>query len=312
MSVLDRYLNTEKYQGVMRELAIAQILNEKTKPGLFIKQNALDRCGFTGDADDFPNAEADYEHVFNTGDTEKGMFFKTPRMLIIHGGNPKDTTFIENSKNKGEIVGIYPQDNYLYDDWEEKNPGQPCPYKRRRLILMYLVNEDGVAAHKKPLILSLHGGASREFVTAYGRFLEQLEGAFSDKYNLKSATGFDPKQAAAAIFTPTFGTVMYGEKQKSAIAVPKTWKEPTAKNLEEFFPKKGDDIDYIEDVYESVTMEVYCAKFFKQCEKEIGINALAPGVDLTNLTLPLPEGSGGIRGLLAARDETGAIEGGLK
>ena len=61
MSVLDRYLNTEKYQGVMRELAIAQILNEKTKPGLFIKQNALDRCGFTGDADDFPNAEADYE-----------------------------------------------------------------------------------------------------------------------------------------------------------------------------------------------------------------------------------------------------------
>ena len=190
MSVLDRYLNTEKYQGVMRELAIAQILNEKTKPGLFIKQNALDRCCFTGDADDFPNAEADYEHVFNTGDTERGMFFKTPRMLIIHRGNPKDTTFIENSKNKGEIVGIYPQDNYLYDDWEEKNPGQPCPYKRRRLILMYLVNEDGVAAHKKPLILSLHGGASREFVTAYGRFLEQLEGAFSDKYNLKSATGF--------------------------------------------------------------------------------------------------------------------------
>jgi hypothetical protein len=283
MSVLDRYLNTEKYQGVMRELAIAQILNEKTKPGLFIKQNALDRCGFTGDADDFPNAEADYEHVFNTGDTEKGMFFKTPRMLIIHGGNPK-----------------------------EKNPGQPCPYKRRRLILMYLVNEDGVAAHKKPLILSLHGGASREFVTAYGRFLEQLEGAFSDKYNLKSATGFDPKQAAAAIFTPTFGTVMYGEKQKSAIAVPKTWKEPTAKNLEEFFPKKGDDIDYIEEVHESVTMEVYCAKFFKQCEKEIGINAIAPGVDLSNLTLPVPEGSGGIRAMLASKDETGAIEGGLK
>ena len=158
MSVLDRYLNTEKYQGVMRELAIAQILNEKTKPGLFIKQNALDRCGFTGDADDFPNAEADYEHVFNTGDTERGMFFKTPRMLIIHGGNPKDTTFIENSKNKGEIVGIYPQDNYLYDDWEEKNPGQPCPYKRRRLILMYLVNEDGVASHKKPVIVT---GSSR-------------------------------------------------------------------------------------------------------------------------------------------------------
>ena len=49
MSVLERYLNTEKYQGVMRELAIAQILNEKAKPGLFIKANALDRCGWVGE-----------------------------------------------------------------------------------------------------------------------------------------------------------------------------------------------------------------------------------------------------------------------
>ena len=109
MSVLERYLNTEKYQGVMRELAIAQILNEKSKPGLFIKANALDRCGWMGEESDFPNAEADYEHVFNTGDTERGWFFKSPRMLIIHGGGIKDTTFIENSANKGEIVGIYPK-----------------------------------------------------------------------------------------------------------------------------------------------------------------------------------------------------------
>ena len=34
--------------------------------------------------------------------------------------------------------------------------------------------------------------------------------------------------------------------------------------------------------------------------------------NLTNLTLPVPEGSGGIRAMLAAKDETGAIEGGLK
>ena len=311
MSVLERYLNTEKYQGVMRELAIAQILNEKAKPGLFIKANALDRCGWVGEESDFPNAEADYEHVFNTGDTERGWFFKSPRMLIIHGGGIKDTTFIENSANKGEIVGIYPQDSYLYDDWAEKNPNQPCPYKRRRLVLVYLVNDKGVPAHKKPLILSLHGGASKEFVSAYNRFLEQLEGAFSEKFKLKSATGFDPKQAAAAIFTPTFGTVMYGETKKSAIAVPKTWVEPTAKTLEKFFPEKGEDIDYIEEVHETVTMEVYCAKFFKQCEKEIGINAIAPGVDLANLTLPSPE-SGGIRAMLASKDETGAIAGGLQ
>ena len=123
--------------------------------------------------------------------------------------------------------------------------------------------------------MSLHGGASKEFVSAYNRFLEQLEGAFSEKFNLKSATGFDPKQAAAAIFTPTFGTVMYGETKKSAIAVPKTWVEPTAKTLEKFFPEKGEDIDYIEEVHETVTMEVYCAKFFKQCEKERAMHTLS-------------------------------------
>ena len=206
-------------------------------------------------------------------------------------------------------MGIYPKTRTSMTIGLKKS--QPtCPYKRRRLVLVYLVNDKGVPAHKKPLILSLHGGASKEFVSAYNRFLEQLEGAFSEKFNLKSATGFDPKQAAAAIFTPTFGTVMYGETKKSAIAVPKTWVEPTAKTLEKFFPEKGEDIDYIEEVHETVTMEVYCAKFFKQCE-EIGINAIAPGVDLANLTLPSPE-SGGIRAMLASKDETGAIAGGLQ
>ena len=103
---------------------------------------------------------------------------------------------------------------------------------------------------------------------------------------------------------------MYGETKKSAIAVPKTWVEPTAKTLEKFFPEKGEDIDYIEEVHETVTMEVYCAKFFKQCEKEIGINAIAPGVDLANLTLPSLSQVASMRH--SPRDETGAIAGGLQ
>jgi hypothetical protein len=104
---------------------------------------------------------------------------------------------------------------------------------------------------------------------------------------------------------------MYGETKKSPIAVPKSWIEPTPDTLEDFFPETAEDIDFIEDVHQTVTMEVYCAKFFKQCEKEIGINAIAPGVDMANLTLPAPE-SGGIRAMLSARDETGAIAGGLQ
>ena len=44
---------------------------------------------------------------------------------------------------------------------------------------------------------------------------------------------------------------------------------------------------------------------FKQCEREIGINALKPGVDITNPVLPAADN-------LGDRDETGALIGGLK
>ena len=303
-SVLDRYLNTEKYQGEMRELVNAQILNEKTKCGLFLKDTALARIGWSGNVKDFPQAE-EYCHTYNNGDKNDGLFFKTPRMVVIHCGFAKQVTFIENS-DKGGIEGIYPRDSFLYDDFEAANPGKPSPYKRRRLILIFLVNKDGVAVHKKPLILSVHGGASKMFCEAYGTFVEQLESAFADRMGLKTAAGFDPKQAAAAIFTPTFSSQLYGgEKAKSWVAYPEKWVIPTAETVENFFPKDEEDIDFIENVYTTCPPEVYAANFFKQCEKEIGYHAIKPGLDFT---LPSVESGSSSKALFGARDEeTGEI-----
>ena len=304
MSVLDRYLNTEKYQGEMRELVNAQILNDKSKCGLFLKDTALARIGWSGDVKDFPKAE-EYVHTYNNGDKNEGIFFKTPRMVILHCGFRKDVTFIENSE-KGGIDGVYPRDSFLYDDFEAANPGKPSPYKRRRLMLMFLVNADGVAVHKKPLIMSIHGGASNLFCDAYATFIEQLESAFADRMGLKSAAGFDLKQAAAAIFTPTFGAQLYGgEKAKSWIAYPEKWVVPTAETVEEFFPKDAEDIDFVENVWETCPPTVYAANFFKQCEKEIGCHAIKPGLDFT---LPPVDGGRGTKALFGARDsETGEI-----
>ena len=304
MSVLDRYLNTEKYQGEMRELVNAQILNDKSQCGLFLKDTALARIGWSGDVKDFPKAE-EYVHTYNNGDKNEGIFFKTPRMVILHCGFRKDVTFIENSE-KGGIDGIYPRDSFLYDDWEEQNPGKPSPFKRRRLVLIFLVNAAGVAVHKKPLILSIHGGASNLFCDAYATFIEQLESAFADRMGLKSAAGFDPKQAAAAIFTPTFGAQLYGgEKAKSWIAYPEKWLVPTAETVEDFFPKESDDIDFVETVWETCPPTVYAANFFKQCEKEIGYHAIKPGLDFT---LPPVDGGRGTKALFGARDEeTGEV-----
>jgi len=304
MSVLDRYLNTEKYQGEMRELVNAQILNDKSQCGLFLKDTALARIGWSGSVKDFPKAE-EYVHTYNNGDKNEGIFFKMPRMLVLHCGFRRDVTFIENSE-KGGIDGIYPRDSFLYDDFEAANPGKPSPYKRRRLILMFLVDKNGAAVHKKPLILSIHGGASNLFCDAYSTFIEQLESAFAERMGMKFASGFDPKQAAAAIFTPTFGAQLYGgEKAKSWIAYPEKWVVPTAATVEDFFPKAAEDIDTIESIWETCPPTVYAANFFKQCEKEIGYHAIRPGLDFT---LPPVEGGRGSKVLFGARDEeTGEV-----
>ena len=44
-SILDRYLNTDKYQGEMRDLVNCQVINDKTQSGLFLKDTALARIG---------------------------------------------------------------------------------------------------------------------------------------------------------------------------------------------------------------------------------------------------------------------------
>jgi hypothetical protein len=301
--ILDRYLNADKYQGILRDFCNCQILNDKSKPGLFLKDTVLQRIGWNGTPDMFPDAEL-YEHTYNNGDSNKGVFFKTPRILILHCGFRKDVTFIENS-DKGGIEGLYPRDSKLYDDWNEQNPDKPSPYKRRRVVLIFLVDANGAPTHKKPLILSIHGGASNLFTDAYGTFIEQLESAFAEAMGLKSAVGFDPKQSAAAIFTPTFSAQQYGEKQKSWIAYPKSWVVPTAKTIESFFPKQNEDIDLIEEVWSTCPPEVYAETFFRQTAKEIGFHAIKEGLDFT---LPPVESKEGARVLLGARDtETGEI-----
>ena len=304
-SVLDRYKNTEKYQGVLRDFCNCQILNDKTMCGLFLKEDVLSRIGWTGTPDQFPDAE-EYEHTYNNGDANKGIFFKTPRMVILHCGFRKDVTFIENS-DKGGIDGIYPRDSFLYDDWEEKNPGKPSPYKRRRLILTFLVDAKGSPVHKKPMLLSIHGGASKLFTDSYGTFIEQLEAAFAEFTGSKGGSGFDPKQSAAAIFTPTFGSQLYGEGNKSWIAYPKSWVTPSAEKIEDFFPKTEEDIDFIEEVWETCPPEVYAKSFFEQCSKEIGYHALKEGLDFS---LPPINSSGDSSRLLmgARNSDTGEIE----
>jgi hypothetical protein len=282
-SVLDRFKDTEKYPRQMRELGM--LISLRDEKGLFLKQKDQDRCAWHGDVDDFDDAE-ELEHTFGEGTEEKGILFRTPRLIVLRGAYKDDTTFIENTKERNSIEGTYHEMNYLYDDWKAKHGAEPSPYRRRRLILCYLVNKNGEKLHGKPLYISLHGGAARLFVEKYAQFLEQLEGIYAKATGDDHAQGFGEKMASSIIWTPTFGTELYGGDKKSKVMVAKSWKEPTEKTILSFWPKDTKTIDSIEKVWEACPIEVYASKFFKQLEKEVGINALKPGVDLTAPALP--------------------------
>ena len=138
----------------------------------------------------------------------------------------------------------------------------------------------GSPSTRNHYLLSVHGGASKLFTEAYSNFIEELEAAFAEYQGSKGGTGFDPKQSAAAIFTPTFDVQMYGEERKSPIAFPKSWIKPTVSKIEDFFPKKDEDIDFLEEVWETVPPAVYAKSFFDQCAKEIGFHSIKEGVSL--------------------------------
>ena len=111
------------------------------------------------------------------------------------------------------------------------------------------------------------------------------------------------RAARRAGFVP--GVLYGGDKAKSWIAYPEKWVVPTDKTVENFFPKTAEDIDFIEEVWETCPPSVYASNFFKQCEREIGFHAVKPGLDFT---LPPMESSGSARPLLGARDaDTGEI-----
>ena len=304
MSVLDRFKDTSKYPRQMRELGMLIVLNRRKDPGIFLKDTDADRCGWFGKTSQFPDAE-ETEEEFGDDNIESGILFRSPRLVIVRGGFKNDPTFVENSSEKGAIEGLYADMNHLWDTWKEKNPDKAPPYRRRRLVLCYLVDAKGTPVHKKPLILSIHGGASRYFCQKYAQFLEQLESAYATATNDRAAQGFGEKMCSSVIWTPTFGSEKYGDKRKSDICVPESWDLPDEKNILNFWPKKEADIDHLEETWDSCHPEVYAAKYFKQLEAEVGYHALKPCVDIANCTLP-PADS-----VVGEKDADGALVGGL-
>ena len=102
-------------------------------------------------------------------------------------------------------MGFYEDAKYLWDNWKQENAGgkEAAPFKVRRIMLVYLVDKNGKQAHSKPIVLSLGGGAQKNFVEKYSQFLEQLESAYAKATGDTNAEGFGEKMCASVIWTPT-------------------------------------------------------------------------------------------------------------
>ncbi len=315
MSVLDRYLDTEKYQGEIRPLPKALFYQRFGKHELWMTDMDADKAGIdVKQLKEQPDAQK-AKRKFGSGAsavTKDGIVLKTPRLMIIRGAKYDDPVFWEDKRQEeqGKIygqVGVIPN---LWEEWnnDDSKLGDP-PFRKRRVVLFFIVDADGVPIHKKPISLALHGGASVKFVERYQQFLEQLEAVFSKKYNTKSAAAMSDLQAAASIWIPTFEAEEYGtDAGSSAITVAESWVTPTPDTLEDFYPKKEEDIKFIEEVFESIPPALVYKRYFAACEDESRWHALVPGA-LDSLKLPEARNSGPSIG---AKDETGALVGGLQ
>jgi len=314
MSLLDRYLDTEKYQGEIRPLPKALVYQRSAKHELWLTDLDADKAGIDmKQLEEQPDVKKAKRKFGKTRIvTKDGIVLKTPRLMIIRGAKYDDPVFWED-KREEELGKIYGQVGVIPNLWEEwkndKSKKIDPPFRKRRIVLFFIVDTNGVPIHKKPISLALHGGASLKFVERYQQFLEQLEAAFSKKYNSKSAAAMSDLQAAASIWTPTFEAEEYGgDEGSSAITVPESWVTPTPDTLEDFYPKKEEDFKYIEEVYESIPPALMYKRYFAACQDESRWHSLVPGA-LDGLKLPEARGAGPSIG---AKDETGALVGGLK
>ena len=248
MSLLDRYLDTEKYQGEIRPLPKALFYQRFGKHELWMTNMDADKAGIDiKKLKEQPDAQT-AKRKFGAGagaETKEGIVFKTPRLMVIRGAKFDDPVFWEDKRQeeRGKVygqVGVIPN---LWEEWnnDDSKPGDP-PFRKRRVVLFFIVDANGIPIHGKPISLALHGGASNKFVERYQQFLEQLEAAFSKKYKTKSAAAMSDLQAAASIWTPTFDAEEYGtDAGASAITVAESWVIPTPETLEDFYPKTEED-----------------------------------------------------------------------
>ena len=173
-----------EFEGTIKSYPLAQILNDKSSYGLFLKQGELAKAGWYG----LTHNGKDYDHTYNDGKSESGILFDNPNIVVIS----QSPRFIELTKDcdrgkRSTIVGIHsdedghsiPQGVAFYDELKEQGVAS-----LRTFYLIYLFNAEKEALHKVPFCLSIKGVAASSF----GKALTAFE---NDFYTMASSLDED-------------------------------------------------------------------------------------------------------------------------
>jgi hypothetical protein len=223
-------LTQDEFRGNVGKLPVCQLLNDKSKPGLFIKMKDAKLAGWTE-----KNQVEVYTHTYNDESSEAGYFFSNPKIHVL-GISPR---LVEVTK-KGAQDKTFPfwEQGTLIANYETPE-GQVVHHNKltkgcttlRTYYLIQLLDAENEFFHKLPLLLSVKGAAAAEFGKAYTAFCQIAEAALTQ---LKSSDGtyltLNSQARAVLIFNPKFKWVLVGDKDKSPVCAVESFLEPSGKN----------------------------------------------------------------------------------
>lgn len=262
MSITLEELQSDEFQGEIKNLPIAILLNDKSPSdcGIFIKQSAVIKAGWKV----LPTKW--HEHVFGTGESENGLLFKEANLVILNT-SPRFVETRARVDNKTKIIGTF--DNpVIQAQWN----ADKSLYTLRTIHLVLILDKDGVPLHEVPIALTVKGVGAADFGSKYDSFKTDLE----KSYAVATGAGYTVKNEkfhALGVFSPKFKPSLEGGEQKSWVAVVDSYKIPEAKAISSYL--KFDLAQYIWQIRSATTN--FSDKYFQE-EKEFFdvVPALAP------------------------------------
>jgi hypothetical protein len=285
MVIAFKDLTSSRFTASVGQLPGCQLLNDKSKPGLFIKRDNLKLAGWKGTEKD---GEA-YTHTYNSGNQEEGVHFAEPKLHVIL----KSPRFVERTQKaqevneddegygkQGEIIANYetPEGKEIHNKLKERGLTT-----LRSFYLIYVCGEDGKNLHPIPFILSIHGACANFFGKAFQAFNRVSEVVYSHKITGDDNSWQPLSQEIHAItyFQPKFGWEMVGATKKSPVCNVASFQEPTLETVESFFAlPKAEGIWRIQK-----SSGNFAAKYMEQAASKYGVHQLAGAFD-TQAILP--------------------------